>query len=610
MIKLIYKNVIVSFMLLALFAGGALTTNAQVSAFTYQGRLTDTSMPATGSYDFKFQLLNPFGNASGAAITVEDVQVTNGIFSVQLDFGADAFITGAFTPRSVEIGVRPGASSGTFTTLAPRQPLTAAPYSVVSIRAGIASNAETLGGKTPAQYVQTDDARLSDSRNPAAGSGNYIQNNGTTTAQTGSFNISGNGRVGNDLLVVSDVTAQGVFTGNGANLTNLNAGNVIGTFAAARIPNLDAGKITTGTFADTRLSSNIPRLSAANTFDGTQTAAIFNAFQFNINGNRVLSSPGSTNLFAGLGAGASNSTGASNSFFGTSAGAVNTTGAGNVFVGRDSGVANNTGGANTFIGVSAGNENTTGSANTFIGSGAGGNGTGSNNTVIGAGAGLGADNLTNATAIGAGATATNSNEIILGRPGTLQNPGPDNVRVPGSLIVFEDIITSLGFSGQFNVCYRPNLPEGSGVIFAGCSSSIRYKKDVENFSYGLDLVRRLRPVTFTWKSNNKRDLGFVAEEVNAVEPLMTTFNDKGEVEGVKYDRISAALVNAVNEQQDEIKTQTSTNETQQAQIETQQAQIEQQQQVIKRQQKQIDALLKLTCANNQNAEVCRKDFEK
>ena len=47
-------------------------------------------------------------------------------------------------------------------------------------------------------------------------------------------------------------------------------------------------------------------------------------------------------------------------------------------------------------------------------------------------------------------------------------------------------------------------------------------------------------------------LGFGAEEVAAVEPLLVTYNEKGEVEGVKYDRLSAVFVNAFNEKQAQI----------------------------------------------------------
>jgi hypothetical protein len=51
------------------------------------------------------------------------------------------------------------------------------------------------------------------------------------------------------------------------------------------------------------------------------------------------------------------------------------------------------------------------------------------------------------------------------------------------------------------------------------------------------------------------DLGLVAEEVAAAEPLLVTRNEKGEVEGVKYDRLSAVFINAFKEQQAQIERQ-------------------------------------------------------
>ena len=51
------------------------------------------------------------------------------------------------------------------------------------------------------------------------------------------------------------------------------------------------------------------------------------------------------------------------------------------------------------------------------------------------------------------------------------------------------------------------------------------------------------------------DLGLVAEEAAQVEPLLITHNDKGEVEGVKYDRVAVVLINAIREQQRQIELQ-------------------------------------------------------
>lgn len=101
--------------------------------FTYQGRLTDGAALANGLYDFEFKLYDAASGGSqvGSPVTKEDVQVTDGLFTVQLDFGA--VFTG--TPRWLEVGVRPGASTEAFTPLTPLQELTATPYALYSLGA-------------------------------------------------------------------------------------------------------------------------------------------------------------------------------------------------------------------------------------------------------------------------------------------------------------------------------------------------------------------------------------------------------------------------------------------------------------------------------------------
>ena len=88
-----------------------------------------------------------------------------------------------------------------------------------------------------------------------------------------------------------------------------------------------------------------------------------------------------------------------------------------------------------------------------------------------------------------------------------------------------------------------------------CSSSLRYKTDLAPYRHGLDFIQRLQPISFTWKDGGLRDLGFGAEDVAKVDPLLVLHNAQGEVEGVKYDRLSALLVNAVKEQQAQIEAQ-------------------------------------------------------
>src|SRR5207237_232420 len=98
----------------------AIPALAQSTTFTYQGRLQDTGTPANGSYDLQFTLWNALGGGtqqpqpSPVTVTRTSVLASGGIFSVQLDFGANAF-PGA--DRFLEIGVRPSGGGSTFATL-------------------------------------------------------------------------------------------------------------------------------------------------------------------------------------------------------------------------------------------------------------------------------------------------------------------------------------------------------------------------------------------------------------------------------------------------------------------------------------------------------------
>lgn len=125
----------------------------------------------------------------------------------------------------------------------------------------------------------------------------------------------------------------------------------------------------------------------------------------------------------------------------------------------------------------------------------------------------------------------------------------------GSIFLEDLSRPSPGSGTLFDLCAEDSSgPDGFKI--ARCDlSSIRYKTDVRSFTLGLDVVGRLRPVNFRWKGSGRADLGFVAEEVAKVEPLLATTNERGEIEGVKYDRIGVVLINAVREQQAQINSQ-------------------------------------------------------
>ena len=105
------------------------------TAFTYQGRLFDGGAPANGLYDLQFTNYDAAtgGNALGGFNT-NALPVTNGLFTLTLDFGA--VFDG--TPRWLEISERTNGTTN-FVTLTPRQLLAAAPYATYAASAGTAS---------------------------------------------------------------------------------------------------------------------------------------------------------------------------------------------------------------------------------------------------------------------------------------------------------------------------------------------------------------------------------------------------------------------------------------------------------------------------------------
>src|SRR5208282_1821471 len=120
------KQLLIALVLLSALNSQLSTALAQGTAFTYQGQLQANGDPASGTYNLTFTLFNT--NAAGVAIagplTNNGVIVTNGLFTVLIDFGSGVF-TG--TNSWLEIGVETNGAS-LFTTLAPRQQLTPTPY--------------------------------------------------------------------------------------------------------------------------------------------------------------------------------------------------------------------------------------------------------------------------------------------------------------------------------------------------------------------------------------------------------------------------------------------------------------------------------------------------
>jgi hypothetical protein len=119
-----------------LSAAFCLRAPAQGTAFTYQGRLNNGSVPVDGLYDLKFAL---FQNSTGGGavlgpITNSAVSISNGLFTTLLDFGPydpDTYGRGKW----LEISVRTN-GPGSLTVLGARQQMTPAPSAIFATYAG------------------------------------------------------------------------------------------------------------------------------------------------------------------------------------------------------------------------------------------------------------------------------------------------------------------------------------------------------------------------------------------------------------------------------------------------------------------------------------------
>ncbi|HEY2952151.1 MAG TPA: hypothetical protein VGK40_06195, partial [Verrucomicrobiae bacterium] len=125
------QTTLLAFIAFTVFFTSVGRLNAQGTGFTYQGRLTDNGNPANGNYDLRCALFDAATGSGqiGNPITNAPVAVSNGLFTVTLDFGAGAFSGAA---RCLEIGVRTNGSVGPYSTLSPRQPVTASPYAITA----------------------------------------------------------------------------------------------------------------------------------------------------------------------------------------------------------------------------------------------------------------------------------------------------------------------------------------------------------------------------------------------------------------------------------------------------------------------------------------------
>lgn len=197
---------------LALLAMVPARVAAQGTGFTYQGRLVNAGVPANGSYDLAVSVWNATsaGSLLGGPVTNSAVVVTNGLFTISIDFGAGIFTGQA---RWLELSVRTN-GSGPFSVLSPRQRVDPSPYAIT------AANATTAAAVTGSVAASQIAGTLSPA-NLAAGS--ISASNLAPNAVAASLNAAGQSGVSSGGTILST-------DGNNTNLLNAGYVKIYGSF--------------------------------------------------------------------------------------------------------------------------------------------------------------------------------------------------------------------------------------------------------------------------------------------------------------------------------------------------------------------------------------------
>lgn len=100
----------------------------------------------------------------------------------------------------------------------------------------------------------------------------------------------------------------------------------------------------------------------------------------------------------------------------------------------------------------------------------------------------------------------------------------------------------------------PAMVDGPMMVFCDKNgqlgtntSSERYKENISNIGNFSSIIHKLRPVSFTYKSDKSKKIqyGLIGEEVERVFPEIVCFNEKDEIVGISYHNLIPLLLNEV-----------------------------------------------------------------
>lgn len=129
---------------------------------------------------------------------------------------------------------------------------------------------------------------------------------------------------------------------------------------------------------------------------------------------------------------------------------------------------------------------------------------------------------------------------------TINNNIISNIEISESFTTkyHDNVLSGLVITNDVSIRDEVIVKENIIAFSTFTSSDIKLKKNIKNIENGLDVINKLHPVEFTWKKNNKKSVGFIAQELEEVLPNLVK-TDKNNIKAIKQDKLIPYIVDSI-----------------------------------------------------------------
>ena len=129
---------------------------------------------------------------------------------------------------------------------------------------------------------------------------------------------------------------------------------------------------------------------------------------------------------------------------------------------------------------------------------------------------------------------------------TINNNIISNIEISKSFTTkyHDNVLSGLVITNDVSIRDEVIVKENIIAFSTFTSSDIKLKKNIKNIENGLDVINKLHPVEFTWKKNNKKSVGFIAQELEEVLPNLVK-TDKNNIKAIKQDKLIPYIVDSI-----------------------------------------------------------------